>query len=99
MRLLQGRQFLELIARGFDDVMRSHNRTAVVVDPCPDEVADEAGRLAVRLRPSRNAFVIHQIEKGARVDVLDQRGDWCRIAYGDVDGWICTSAIHRGLPY
>jgi hypothetical protein len=58
----------------------------------------------LRAQPSQSAAVIDEIRHGARIDVGQCAGDWCRVRNGAESGWIDKDALtlpappHGGAP-
>ena len=47
----------------------------------------------LRATPSHLGKIVAKAPYGARVTIIEQRGDWKRAAYGSYRGWVHTSAL------
>jgi cell wall-associated NlpC family hydrolase len=47
----------------------------------------------VRSNPDTSAKVIIQLAKGAKVNILANEGDWCKVTYSDSTGWIFSQFL------
>ena len=61
-----------------------------------EAVVDVSSHLNVRAAPDGGAEDLGDLFSGDRVEVLEERGDWCRIRYGGAeDAWVGTAWIKR----
>ncbi len=56
-------------------------------------VIAQVDRLNVRSEPSLSATVYTQLFIGAEAQFLQQAGDWVKIQYGDIIGWVSASYV------
>lgn len=56
-------------------------------------VATQSGTLNLRARPSLGSTVLRQIPRHAQVSVLQELDGWCRIIYGDTEGYVMRSYL------
>src|SRR4030065_2134148 len=47
----------------------------------------------LRATPSHLGKIVTRAPYGARVTIVEERGDWKRVSYGNSRGWLHTSAV------
>ncbi len=57
------------------------------------------GRVNMRTAPTVHSHRIMTLRPGARVDIRDCRGSWCRVFYHGRAGWVASSYLNRGPSY
>ena len=62
---------------------------AIVV--LPDGASGNSVNL--RQRPSRSAPLIGRVPAGSTVDILEDLGEWCRIEYGSLEGYMMSNYL------
>lgn len=83
----------ELTANPADLLTLDRTGWAVVVNPDPDD------RLNLRAEPSRESRSLGKFYNRTPVRVLEQQGDWCRVAIGTdgtLNGWMMTEYLCFG---
>jgi uncharacterized protein YgiM (DUF1202 family) len=58
-----------------------------------DEATVVARNASLRLKNSSTSRTLRVLDTGDKVDVLERQGNWYRVRYGDVQGWMEESTV------
>ena len=57
------------------------------------------GSVNVRSGPGTGYYVVDQLYRGERVEVIDCRGSWCRVEKSGPDGWVSARYLGNAGDY
>lgn len=50
-------------------------------------------KVNMRIAPSKAGKIVEQVPFGARIEILQDNGDWCKVRFGDKEGWMMSNYI------
>lgn len=61
--------------------------------------ATSGSTVNMRVSPSTSAKLVERVPVGSQVTILEDRGQWCKIAYGSKEGWMLSNYLdYDGSP-